>query len=155
MHFKSRSDPLTEIQRELKTRYPSSTPSSTKNREWGAPPSYPPSKLSTSNSTTSDPARAARESRESSERARAQALKERKRLEARGSATPSTVRGGGDDEFRYGDQFNAQAVADAHRDRERDRRDSKDRERDEERERWRDSRNRGWDDDRTSRGWRR
>ncbi|KAL5525838.1 hypothetical protein ACEPAG_7175 [Sanghuangporus baumii] len=117
---KARSDPLTEIQRELQIRYPSQ-PSSRDNdlsngRTWGAPPSYP--NRSSNLPQEKDP-RATRESRESSERTRAQALKERKRREAAGSATPSTVRGDGD-AFRYGDQFNARDVAAAHRYREYD-----------------------------------
>ena len=68
---------------------------------------------------TTDAARTARVSRESSERARAQALIERRRREALGSATPSTVRSE-DVAFRYGDQFHAREVEEAHRRRERD-----------------------------------
>ncbi|TFY61015.1 hypothetical protein EVG20_g7218 [Dentipellis fragilis] len=63
--------------------------------------------------TPANPDLSARLTRESSERARARALIERKRREMDGSvtATPSTVRGG------YGDVFNREDVAAAHRGR--------------------------------------
>ncbi|KIP03060.1 hypothetical protein PHLGIDRAFT_256870 [Phlebiopsis gigantea 11061_1 CR5-6] len=55
---------------------------------------------------------AERLSRESTERQRALELIARRRREAAGSATPSTVRGGMDG--AYGDQYNAHAVEEAH-----------------------------------------
>ncbi|KAI5119458.1 hypothetical protein M0805_008394, partial [Coniferiporia weirii] len=131
LSHKSRSDPLFAIQRELETRFPSTSSHSSsayhqntaRRREWGASAPYDRSKEQSvairAGATGTDPARSAREVRESSERARAFALIERKKRELVGSATPSTVRGGaGDDTFRYGDQFNSRAVAEAHRRRE-------------------------------------
>ena len=118
LSHKSRSDPLTAIQRELAARYPSTrgaTPGSDvfnkQAKRWGAPD------VSDRKGSETAPARAARESRESNERARAQALKARKRREMAGSATPSTVRADviNDDGYLYANQFNARAVAEAHR----------------------------------------
>ncbi|KAI0050494.1 hypothetical protein FA95DRAFT_1570559 [Auriscalpium vulgare] len=71
--------------------------------------------------------------RESSERERALALIRRKQREMAGSATPSTVRGGG-----YGDVYNKEEVEDARREREWGGRN---------REREADLRRRGWEDD--------
>ncbi|EJD06710.1 uncharacterized protein FOMMEDRAFT_165430 [Fomitiporia mediterranea MF3/22] len=122
LSHKSRSDPLRAIERELATRFPSSQSSpgmsSAYGRTWGEPPSYPRRTSDAPQiSANGDPARAARETRESSERARAEALKARRRRELAGSATPSTIRGG-DDAFKYGDQFHSREVAEAHRRRE-------------------------------------
>ncbi|KAH8118095.1 hypothetical protein DFH11DRAFT_1572263 [Phellopilus nigrolimitatus] len=126
LSHKSRSDPLAAIQRELATRYPPSSSSTSssyqqtnRRREWGGPPSHAASARATPEGqpdklAAADPERSAREARESSERARALALIARKKRELAGSATPSTVRGG-EDTFRYGDQFNSRAVAEAHR----------------------------------------
>ena len=134
---KSLSDPLTSINRELAVRYPTSPQSSTQNRQWGRPPPPPPrSRPNTAESSSSDPARSARLSRESSERQRALELKARRKREAVGSATPSTV--SDVSRSRYGDQFNARAVEEAHRERERRERRERDKKRHSER-RWDDA----------------
>ncbi|KLO18411.1 hypothetical protein SCHPADRAFT_123842 [Schizopora paradoxa] len=114
---KSRSDPLTSINRQLAARYSSSdeqqprfrhpsTHSSSRNA-----PMAPPS--SSSEGAGAADARQARLQRESAERRRALELKERRRREAAGSMTPSTTTGG----YEYGDQFNRREVQEAHRNR--------------------------------------
>ncbi|KAF5379311.1 hypothetical protein D9757_007662 [Collybiopsis confluens] len=81
-------------------------------------------------SFSGNPEVSARLSRESSERERAMALIRRKQKEMRGSETPSTVRGGGDSS-EYGDMYNRRDVEEAHR-----------------------IRDRRWDEDYRSGGWR-
>jgi hypothetical protein len=98
MNRKSNADPLTSINSQLAS-------SSSSRGAWKRPlprsrlsdPDRPPSQLD------------ARLSRESAERRRARELIERKRREAAGSATPSTVRSG------YGDVYNRVAVEEARR----------------------------------------
>lgn len=113
---KSLSDPLTSINRQLAARFPP-TPAGHEpyKREWGRPPPQPVHLSSAA--AEADPARAARLSRESSERQRSLALIARRKRESAGSATPSTI--SGSSRSRYGDQFNARDVEEAHRDRER------------------------------------
>lgn len=137
---KSLSDPLTSINRQLAVRFPptpTTSASGPQRREWGRPPP-PPSRPSSAaaTETETDPARTARLSRESSERQRALALIARRKREAAGSATPSTI--SGSSRSRYGDQFNARDVEEAHRDRERQDRRERDRRRYSER-RWEDA----------------
>lgn len=120
---KSSHDPLTSITKQLASRpttsasYPSSFRSSYSQQL--------PRTGSTSAPAPKDPTQA-RLSRESSERARAHALIEKKRREkaaaAAGGETPSTVYGGERDrDAGYSDVFNRDAVNSAHRDRDRDR----------------------------------
>lgn len=138
---KSLSDPLTSINRQLAVRYPPPSTTSAggpQRREWGRPPPQHsrPSPAASASASEADSARAARLSRESSERQRALALIARRKREAAGSATPSTV--SGSTRSRYGDQFNARDVEEAHRDRERQDRRERDRRRYSER-RWEDA----------------
>jgi hypothetical protein len=102
MSRKSNADPLASINSQL-ANSSSRTHSFSSQRGWKRPPS---------GSRTSDPDRPpsqldARLSRESAERQRARELIERKRREAAGSATPSTVRSG------YGDVYNRVEVEEA------------------------------------------
>jgi hypothetical protein len=103
---KNTHDPLTFINSSLSSR-PSSSASGSSSRT-----SYPSSSSRHNHSapsSTSNPLDA-RLSREQAERARVQELLRRKKLEARGSATPSTVCGGG----AYSDLFNPDEVQAAH-----------------------------------------
>ena len=120
--LKSRHDPLTSINQQLRSR-----PHHSSHNSKPHPPRYqhtitansssmlPP----TSTSPASDPALSARLTRESSERQRALELKRRKQLELEGSMTPSSVQTGAG--YKYGDQFNRREVEEAHRWREKDR----------------------------------
>ena len=137
---KSVHDPLTAINSQLTSRAaasssspPSSTFSSLSRPSTGnlhgyrrAPPPPPPnhptnSELSSqSTSRGSAPEVAERLNRESSERQRALELIKRKKREMMGSETPSTVHGGTDEGYVYGDQFNRKEVQEAHRYRDRD-----------------------------------
>ncbi|TDL15187.1 hypothetical protein BD410DRAFT_778281 [Rickenella mellea] len=106
LSHKSLSDPLTSINQQLATRYPSSSSSGAPNRHHQQ--RQPAGEVET------------RLNRESSERQRALELIRRKKRMLDGSETPSTVHGssGG-----YGNQFNRREVEEAHavRDRGRDR----------------------------------
>ncbi|KAA1467256.1 hypothetical protein DENSPDRAFT_868957 [Dentipellis sp. KUC8613] len=102
---KSHADPLASIPSHITA---NSRPSSSSSR-----PRPSSSSAARPAPTPDNPDLSARLTRESSERARARALIERKRREMEGSvtATPSTVHGG------YGDVFNREDVAAAHRGR--------------------------------------
>lgn len=111
---KSRHDPLTYISRELAQR-DSSSSSSTPSRRPMRPPAVPSGR----------PEVAERLTRESSERQRALELIRKRKMAERGSATPSTVYGGRDEEEGYGDQYNRREVEAAHMYRGRERRDDR------------------------------
>lgn len=122
-------------------------------------PSYPDPRPSASQTPEGDPARAARLARESSERARADALKARKKRELEaGSMTPSSVVETPRSEYDYRDVFNVKETREAREARERgrarhwgSRRWDEDGDGDRERERARD---RDRDRDREARRWR-
>lgn len=123
MNAKSKSDPLREMKAHLAKRAEalSSNASATFKT-----PSYPNSRPSTSQLTQDpseeDPARGARLARESSERARAEALKARRKRElAAGSMTPSSVAETPRSEYDYRDVFNVKETREAKEARERGR----------------------------------
>lgn len=105
---KSAHDPLTSITKQLSSSKDSRSSSSFRQ------PSLP---SSSSGLTPQDP-KQARLARESSERQRALALIEKRKRELAGNQTPSTVMSE-EDAHAYSDQFNRNAVLDAHRERER------------------------------------
>ncbi|KIL60782.1 hypothetical protein M378DRAFT_130349 [Amanita muscaria Koide BX008] len=120
---KSVYDPLTSINHRLALN--SNSANDNHHQDRFKHPRLPPSRHSTANVsdsrpqyTTPDP-QATRLARESSERERALALIRRKKREMMGSETPSTVHGGVDE--GYGDMFNREEVAEARKERERDR----------------------------------
>lgn len=110
---KTMHDPLAAITRELASQLSSSDPSralpnrlshrTRDARTTGSPPLHLPKRV--------DPT-SERLNRESSERERALALIRRKKWEAAGGETPSTVHG--DADGRYGDVFNRREVEEAH-----------------------------------------
>ena len=109
MARKSAHDPLTSINQELARRSgDSSAPRSKLSGRRLPPQADSPQQAAVSERLT----------RESSERQRALELKRRRQREVAGSATPSTVHGGVNDE-EYGDMYNRREVQEAHRQRDR------------------------------------
>ncbi|KAF9816867.1 hypothetical protein IEO21_03841 [Rhodonia placenta] len=106
---KSVNDPLTSINHQLAARPSSST--STSRRPRPAAPA--------ASSGGQQHAADVRLVRESSERQRALELIRRKKREAAGSETPSTVHGGMSERVGYGDVFNRREVDEARRHRDR------------------------------------